>query len=126
MNRLTVARVILIGLIWVGLVSSARAAPFCVAVTGLAPQCIYVDGNECQAQAARQNAACVPNPQDQSVPTSRVGDYCVILSAGGTRCGYADQNVCSRDALQQKGVCAKSADSTPQQLPNDFLPNAGR
>jgi hypothetical protein len=105
---------------------SAMAAPFCLAITGAAPQCMYADGNDCQRDANRQNGACVPNPAEVTVPSSRMGEYCMILPVGFTHCGYADGNACARDALQEHGVCAKSAGTIPQQVPDPFVPNAGR
>ena len=54
---------------------SAMAAPFCLVITGTAPLCMYADGNECQADAYRQNGSCVPNPANGALPTSRVGEY---------------------------------------------------
>jgi hypothetical protein len=105
---------------------SAMAAPFCLAMPGGALQCIYADGNECQADANRQNGACLPNPDENTLPTSRVGEFCMILPAGYTRCGYADGIACAQDALKQHGVCTKSAGTLPQQVPDPFVPNAGR
>ena len=105
---------------------SAMAAPYCLSITGAAPMCMYSDGNECQLEANRQNGACIPNPAEVKLPASRIGEYCMILPIGFTHCGYADGNACARDALQQHGVCAKSAGAIPPQVPDPFVPNAGR
>ncbi|HEY4041242.1 MAG TPA: hypothetical protein VGM32_05270 [Rhodopila sp.] len=121
MNRLAVAAVILVSTSW-----SAIAAPFCLGIQGAPPQCIYVDGNECAADAARQNGACVPNPANPPPSRSRMGEYCMILPIGFTHCGYADGNACAQDALKQHGVCTKSEGTLPQQVPDPFVPNAGR
>jgi hypothetical protein len=121
MKRLAVAGVLLVSSSF-----AAMAAPFCLAVPGGSPQCMYVDGNQCAAEAARQNGSCIPNPAVGALPTSRVGEYCMILPIGFTHCGYADGLACARDALQQHGVCAKSEGTLPQQVPDPFVPNAGR
>jgi hypothetical protein len=121
MKKLAVAAAIL-----VSTSLSGTAAPFCLALNGTAPQCMYVDGNECQRDAARQNGACVPNPANWTTPSSRVGEYCMILPIGLTHCGYADGIACSQDALKQHGVCTKSAGTLPQQVPDPYVPNAGR
>jgi hypothetical protein len=71
-------------------------------------------------------APCQVNPAEVRVPASRVGEYCVIMQNGASVCGYADGVVCTHDALRQKGACQLSAGSPPQQLPNDYNPNAGR
>ncbi len=63
MKKLAVAAAIL-----VSTSLSAMAAPFCLEITGTAPQCMYADGNECQADANRQNGACVPNPANWTPP----------------------------------------------------------
>jgi hypothetical protein len=121
MKKLAVAAVVL-----VSTSLSAVAAPFCLQIEGTAPQCMYVDGNQCQRDATRQNGACVPNPANWKAPTSRVGEYCMILPIGLTHCGYADGIACSQDALKQHGVCTKSAGTLPQQVPDPYTPNAGR
>ncbi len=121
MNKLAVAAALL-----VSTSLSAMAAPFCLEIPGGTPQCIYVDGNECQVQANRQNGACVPNVAETTLPTSRVGEFCMILPIGFTHCGYADGIACAQDALKQHGVCTKSAGTLPQQVPDPFVPNAGR
>jgi hypothetical protein len=121
MRKLAVAAALLASTSW-----SAMAAPFCLAVPGGTPQCIYVDGNQCQVQANRQNGACLPNPAESAVPTSRVGEFCMILPIGYTHCGYADGIACAQDAQRQHGICTKSAGTLPQQVPDPFVPNAGR
>jgi hypothetical protein len=121
MSKLAVAAVIM-----VSTSLSAIAAPFCLVIPGGVPQCMYVDGNECQQDAVRQNGACVPNPASGALPTSRIGEFCMILPIGLTQCGYADGIACAQDALKQHGVCAKSAGTLPQQVPDPFVPNAGR
>ncbi len=63
MNKLTVAAMIL-----VSTSLPAMAAPFCLTITGAAPQCVYVDGNQCQADAFRQNGACEPNSAEVKAP----------------------------------------------------------
>jgi hypothetical protein len=121
MKKLAAAAVIL-----VSTSLSAMAAPFCLAIPGAAPQCMYVDGNQCQADALRQSGACQPNPAEIKMPTSRIGEYCMLLPVGFTHCGYADGIACARDALREHGVCAKSAGTIPPQVPDPFNPNAGR
>jgi hypothetical protein len=105
---------------------SAMAAPFCLVVPGGTPQCIYVDGNECRVEATRQNGECAPNLEAVRLPTSRIGEFCMILPIGYTQCGYADGIACSQDAIKQHGVCTKSAGTLPQQVPDPYVPNAGR
>jgi hypothetical protein len=112
--------------ILMGMPLSAMGAPFCLAIPGAAPLCMYVDGNQCQADATRQNGACQLNPAEARMPASHIGEYCMLLPIGFTHCGYADGNACARDALRQHGVCAKSAGTLPPQVPDPFNPNAGR
>jgi hypothetical protein len=104
----------------------AIAAPYCLVLPNGTPLCQYVDGTTCSADAVRQNGTCQVNPAEVRVPASRVGEYCVIMQNGASVCGYADGVVCTHDALRQKGACQLSAGSPPQQLPNDYNPNAGR
>ncbi|HEY0185711.1 MAG TPA: hypothetical protein VGC09_23150 [Rhodopila sp.] len=110
------------------LVSSvdAMASPFCLVIPNGTPQCIYIDGASCAADANRQNGSCQVNPAEVRLPTSRVGEYCLITANGAANCGYADGNLCARDALQQKGACSLSAGATTQRIPDAYAPNAGR
>lgn len=104
----------------------AVAAPFCLVIPLGSPQCIYYDGAQCARDAGRQNGACQVNTTEVHVPASRVGDYCLVMPSGYSTCGYSDGAVCARDALLQKGACSRSQGAEPQQLPNDYNPNAGR
>jgi hypothetical protein len=121
MKKLAVAAIIL-----VSTSLSAVAAPYCLTIPGATPQCMYVDGNQCQADAVRQNGACEVNSAEARMPASRMGEYCMMLPIGYTHCGYADGIACAKDALQQHGVCAKSAGTGAPQVPDPFNPNAGR
>jgi hypothetical protein len=105
---------------------AANAAPFCLVIPNGTPQCIYVDGASCAADAGRQNGACAVNPSEVKVASSRVGEYCLVLPSGYSTCGYADGNQCARDALLQKGACERSDGALPRQLPDAYAPNAGR
>ena len=104
----------------------ALAAPFCLVIPNVAPQCMYYDGRECARDAQRQNGACDVNSKEVRVSASQIGQYCVVIAGGYSTCGYADGNVCAHDALQQNGVCTRSAGAPPRQLPDAFDPNAGR
>ncbi|MDB5399752.1 MAG: hypothetical protein JWQ55_1770 [Rhodopila sp.] len=104
----------------------AIAAPFCLVIPNGTPQCIYVDGASCAADASRQNGSCQVNPAEVRLPASRVGEYCLIMPGGSSICGYSDGNVCSRDALRQKGACSLSAGATTVRIPDAYAPNAGR
>jgi hypothetical protein len=104
----------------------AIAAPFCLALPTGTPQCIYYDGASCAKDAGRQNGACIPNQAEVHVRPSRIGEYCLVMPSGYSTCGYADGNLCAKDAIEQKGACSRSEGALPQQLPNDYAPNAGR
>jgi hypothetical protein len=106
--------------------AGAIAAPFCLVLPNSSPQCMYVDGAQCAAEANRQNGSCQVNSAELRLPTSRVGEYCLIMPSGASRCGYADGNECSRDALIQKGACTLSAGATTVRIPDAYAPNAGR
>ena len=53
--------------------AAALAAPFCLVIPTATPQCMYVDGATCAAEAARQSGSCQVNPAEVRIPTSRVG-----------------------------------------------------
>jgi hypothetical protein len=103
---------------------TAFAAPFCMVITGTSPLCMYYDGTQCAKDAARQNGACEPNPNELRAATSNYGDYCMVTPEGASRCGYSDGTICSRDALIQKGVCTKAAGTGPKVRPDQYDTNA--
>jgi hypothetical protein len=106
--------------------AGAMAAPFCVAVPGSAPRCIYYDVGDCQREAALQNGACDANPQVTRPPTSRVGEYCLVTSGGSTQCGYADDASCTQEARIRNGICAQVARTQPDAVTDPYDPNARR
>ena len=103
--------------------AGALAAPFCLTQGG-ASHCMYFDGTACAHDASAANGECTLNLNEVVLPTSGTNAYCVVTSQGAAVCGYADPVACSREALKQHGACARGG--SPQQLPNDYLPNAGR
>jgi hypothetical protein len=105
---------------------SAIAAPFCLVIPNGTPQCFYVDGRSCAADAQKQNGSCQVNSAEVRLPTARVGEYCLIMPSGYSTCGYSDGNECSRDALLQKGACTLSSGARTERIPDAYAPNAGR
>ena len=84
----------------------ALAAPFCMEVLGIAPQCLYYDASQCRADSVKQGGSCIPNPSEprtRSVAGS--GKYCLVTSAGATSCAYLDIDSCDAVAVRQHGAC---------------------
>jgi hypothetical protein len=125
-ERLTLATAAFSG--W--MMGVAVAAPFCLILPGGGSQCIYYDGAACARDANRAtNATCSLNPNEVRLSRVANSDYCLVTAQGVSVCGYSDQNTCSHDALLQHGACVKGGGLTrpqPQQVPNDYAPNAGR
>ena len=82
----------------------ALAAPFCMSILGIEPQCIYYDAAQCRADSVKQGGSCVPNPA-QSHTASGSGKYCLMTSSGATVCAYLDIDSCDAVAVKQRGAC---------------------
>jgi hypothetical protein len=84
----------------------ALAAPFCMSLLGMEPQCMYYDAAQCRTDSGKQGGSCVPNPAEprtRSVAGS--GKYCLVTSAGATMCSYLDYDSCDVAAGHQRGAC---------------------
>lgn len=101
--------------------AAALAAPFCVAVVGLPPQCNYVDPSVCQRDAAHQGGTCTVNAAEVSLPSSPLKrNYCVVGIGGFTRCGYANYDDCYQAAIRQNGACTRAATSEAYGVANPY------
>jgi hypothetical protein len=87
-----------------GFAGGAEAAPFCVTVQGISPQCSYYDARECNTQAGLQKGVCTLNPGE---PVMFVGTqtYCVVDSSRTALCEYADRGSCNDNASRSGAVC---------------------
>ncbi len=67
--------------------AGAVAAPFCVDVSGLPQQCLFVDPNSCRAEALRQHGQCVANANELQTPP-RSQAFCMVTAGRlRSRCG---------------------------------------
>lgn len=105
-------------------VQPAFAATYCLRNQVLPPQCIYDDPQQCQREAARQNAQCEANPRDIRV-ISGFGKYCVVTAGGVADCSYTDFGSCSHEATRKGGACTVSQTPQPLQGPNPYSPSEG-
>ena len=97
------------------LASQAIAAPYCVNVTGIPLQCLYVDPAACQAEALRQHGECDANPEEVKAP-ARAQAFCLVQSGNVLSCIYPDRADCDRDSKTMKGACMPAL-PTPQGVP---------
>jgi len=93
--------------------AGVAAAPFCVDVTGLPQQCLFVDPNSCRTEATRQGGQCVANSNELTTPP-RSQAFCMVTAGNTLSCTYPDRADCDRDARQLRGACipANGADPT--------------
>ncbi len=105
-------RKLLIAAFSAALSANALAAPFCVDVTGLPQQCLYVDPNACRAEATRQRGQCVANPNEVQTPL-RAQAFCLVTAGNTMSCTYPDRADCDRDSVRLKGACIPSNSSDP-------------
>jgi hypothetical protein len=96
----------------------AQAAPFCVEVEGIPPQCLYADARDCQTRANQLGGICSGNAQEISTPPG-IGQYCVVSSGGAAQCIYADRGSCLTDAMRRGGACVQ-ANGTIGGTPDPF------
>ena len=95
------------GLVTMGMLAPAHAAPFCIDVTGLTRECIYYDTVECRQQAGKLGGRCVANPAElHLVPGA--GRYCLVDSSLAALCLYSDTATCESDAYRKGAVCIDS------------------
>lgn len=95
----------------------AMAAPFCVQVTGMTPQCIYFDPTECRKYAASINALCKANPAELKILP---GDqrYCLVTGNRAALCSYPDYQSCDKVAEREgDAVCVDNGPPQTQQDP---------
>jgi hypothetical protein len=93
--------------------SSAGASPFCVQVTGIPLQCLYVDPASCQHEAIRQGGICASNPAEFKTPISSGGQFCVVESGNVVSCAYGDRGTCTTDANRRNGACIAATPPKP-------------
>ena len=101
-----------------GLLMSAQtvAAPYCVDVTGIPQQCLYVDPAQCQQDAQRQRGQCVANPNEVQAPP-RSQAFCLVQSGNVLSCIYPDRADCDRDSVRLKGACMPALPVQPEGAP---------
>ena len=95
--------------------SQSIAAPFCVQVTGIPDQCLYVDPAACQAEALRQKGQCAANPNEVKAPPG-AQPFCLVQSGVMLSCIYPDRADCDRDSKTMKGACMPALPG-PQGVP---------
>jgi len=100
-------------------VGQAAAAPFCLQIAGIPPQCIYVDTAACRHEARRQNGVCGLNPREILPPAGP--RFCAVSNGPAVQCLYADRRSCDSAAMQSKGICidagADNARPDPDRIP---------
>lgn len=99
-------------LIVASFVSQARAAPFCLQMTGVPLQCLYFDPGACQREANRQGGRCAANPDEYKTPAG--GDaFCVVQGGVAASCIYPDLGSCNVEANRVHGACIAATPATP-------------
>ncbi|MDR3434981.1 hypothetical protein [Telmatospirillum sp.] len=92
--------------------SQAVAAPFCVQLTGIPLQCLYVDPTSCQQEANRTGGRCAANPAEFVAPVS-TSQYCLVGAGNTASCVYPDQADCNKEAIRQGGACIAATQPSP-------------
>jgi hypothetical protein len=92
--------------------SSAGASPYCVQVTGIPLQCLYVDPASCQKEANRQGGICASNPAEFKTPIG--GDqFCVVQSGTVVSCAYTNRATCNAESARVNGACIAATPAPP-------------
>ncbi|KPF84701.1 hypothetical protein IP70_14175 [alpha proteobacterium AAP38] len=87
-----------------GATPMAAAAPFCVKVTGVPAQCLYVDPAACQREADRAGGRCVTNEREFERPIAAL-PYCLARAGNVMSCVYPAYADCETDARRLGGTC---------------------
>lgn len=82
----------------------ALASPYCVEVTGIPPQCLYVDPAQCQGEADRLGGRCTANADELKLPVNQ-SPFCIAESGSVVTCGYPDLATCRSEAVRHRGAC---------------------
>jgi hypothetical protein len=90
----------------------ALASPFCVQVTGIPLQCMYVDPIQCQQEADRQGGICSSNPREFVTPAGGLA-YCTVESGNVPNCAYPDRGSCASEARRKSGACVAATPAKP-------------
>ncbi len=99
------------GLATLGL-SSAMAAPFCVQMTGIPLQCLYIDPALCQKEALRNGGRCAVNPAEFVTPVT-ASQYCLVEAANVVACIYPDRADCDAESRRRGGACVAATPVPP-------------
>lgn len=91
-----------------------QAAPFCVSIQGVPPQCYYYDAAQCQRESFRLLGICTANP-DEFVVLSGTAAYCVVNSNHYALCAYSDRATCEKQAYSSGEVCIDNTASLGKQ-----------
>lgn len=83
------------------------AAPFCVKVTGLPDQCLYVDPAACQREANKAGGRCTTNAREVKAPVAAL-PYCLAQPGNVMSCVYPAFADCETDAKRRGGTCVAS------------------
>jgi hypothetical protein len=94
----------LAGVTVVATVSGVNAAPFCVQVTGIPLQCLFVDPTSCQREANRQGGLCASNPAEFKTPTGGA-QFCLVESGNVVSCTFADRATCTAESRRRNAAC---------------------
>lgn len=94
----------------------SHAAPFCAKKQGIAPECYYVDANECRKRAGEMGGECVANPSELTLKPG-YGTFCLIGSSQSASCIYPDRDSCDKHAINNNGVCIEATKTTLQNQP---------
>ena len=82
----------------------AIAAPFCIAGTGMPPQCIYDDIKVCRDSISSRDTSCTVNPS-ATLNYSGGSRYCRVTSYLSAECIFNDRQQCRKEAALHGEIC---------------------
>lgn len=96
------------------------AAPFCLQISGVPPQCMFYDVAACRRQAERMNAVCALNP-DELMPPPGGQRFCQVSNGPVIQCLFPDRRSCDAATARSGGICIDGGDATARPDP-DLIP----
>ena len=84
----------------------AYAAPFCMTLQGIPPQCIYDDARDCKHRAGQLSGICTVNINEITSATG-AEKFCSVDSTRTPQCLYVDRNGCE-NSLSNGSICVNN------------------
>ncbi len=98
---------LLLSAIWIVGSAAAVAGPYCMVVSGMAPNCRFYDEASCAQAAVAAGGGCVAKKEGFGLDMStapREAKFCLV-NGGDSKCGFYDAQSWAAAAKLNGGTC---------------------